>query len=263
MLILCALIYALIWIAVFIHEAGHLVAARLTGMKVFRFKVGIGPHLRLRIGGTEYCFGIIPLGGYVFMPGGKETFEILKETGEADTFFRNNPDFLEHVTDDEDWTWQGRFTRSAFIFAAGPLANLATAAVMWWGAAYCLPDGNATYGKVFEGATHAAGSQVKALVTGESAPKRDAADFSTLEIAAALLFGLSLLSGFSNLIPVTGSDGFGILTCAVLGFCTVVLSIRDPRDGSAIRKKMGEWGGFFYVALLSFFFFLVLFELLG
>lgn len=55
---------------VFIHEAGHFVAARLSGMRVERFSVGFGPVLRSRRRGqTEWCLSAIPFGGYVKVAG--------------------------------------------------------------------------------------------------------------------------------------------------------------------------------------------------
>ena len=55
---------------IFVHELGHLLAAKLVGVQVHRFSIGFGrPLARLRIGETEYCIAPIPLGGYVQMLG--------------------------------------------------------------------------------------------------------------------------------------------------------------------------------------------------
>jgi regulator of sigma E protease len=60
----------LIGLLIFVHEAGHLLVARWTGMKVDRFSLGFGhPIVRIRRGETEYCLGWIPLGGYVLIAG--------------------------------------------------------------------------------------------------------------------------------------------------------------------------------------------------
>jgi regulator of sigma E protease len=49
-----------------IHELGHLLAAKASGIPVRRFSVGFGPPLvSFRRGGTEYWLSVIPLGGYV------------------------------------------------------------------------------------------------------------------------------------------------------------------------------------------------------
>ena len=55
---------------IFVHELGHLLAAKLVGVQVHRFSIGFGrPLARLRLGETEYCVAPIPLGGYVQMLG--------------------------------------------------------------------------------------------------------------------------------------------------------------------------------------------------
>ena len=59
---------AAISILVAVHEYGHYIVGRWTGMKVLRFSIGFGKPIWKRIGGkdqTEYCISAIPLGGYV------------------------------------------------------------------------------------------------------------------------------------------------------------------------------------------------------
>ena len=55
---------------IFIHELGHFVAAKAMGMKVTEFAVGFKPALfQKKIGETNYVLGMLPLGGYVSIPG--------------------------------------------------------------------------------------------------------------------------------------------------------------------------------------------------
>jgi regulator of sigma E protease len=55
-------------IVVFVHEFGHFIAAKLTGVYAPRFSIGFGPSLlRKRWGETEYVVAALPLGGYVRM----------------------------------------------------------------------------------------------------------------------------------------------------------------------------------------------------
>ena len=50
---------------VFVHEAGHFITAKLTGMQVDEFAIGFGPKLYSRkYGETVYSLRIIPLGGF-------------------------------------------------------------------------------------------------------------------------------------------------------------------------------------------------------
>jgi membrane-associated protease RseP (regulator of RpoE activity) len=53
-----------------LHEIGHLVPAKMFGVRVGQYMIGFGPTLwSRRIGETEYGFKAIPLGGYISMAG--------------------------------------------------------------------------------------------------------------------------------------------------------------------------------------------------
>jgi regulator of sigma E protease len=55
---------------VFVHELGHFLTARAVGMRPRRFYIGFPPALaKTRRNGIEYGIGVIPLGGYVKIPG--------------------------------------------------------------------------------------------------------------------------------------------------------------------------------------------------
>src|SRR5437764_5579053 len=55
-------------LVIFVHELGHFLAAKATGVYAPRFSIGFGPALlRLRRGETEYILAALPLGGYVRM----------------------------------------------------------------------------------------------------------------------------------------------------------------------------------------------------
>src|SRR5882724_5542081 len=57
-------------ISVCLHEAGHMVTAKMFGMKVTRYFVGFGPTLwSFRRGETEYGVKAIPAGGFVKIVG--------------------------------------------------------------------------------------------------------------------------------------------------------------------------------------------------
>jgi regulator of sigma E protease len=90
---------------IFVHELGHLLAAKLVDVKVLRFSIGFGPPLlRARFGETEYCLAPIPLGGYVSMLGqGNEDVPI----AEQERALSNKPLWARYL-----------------VLGAGPLANL-------------------------------------------------------------------------------------------------------------------------------------------
>jgi membrane-associated protease RseP (regulator of RpoE activity) len=57
-------------ISIGIHEIGHLVPAKLFGVKVRQYMIGFGPTVWSKTKGeTEYGFKAIPLGGYILMTG--------------------------------------------------------------------------------------------------------------------------------------------------------------------------------------------------
>ena len=57
-------------VSIALHELGHLVPAKLFGVKVGQYMIGFGPTLFSRKRGeTEYGVKAIPLGGYISMAG--------------------------------------------------------------------------------------------------------------------------------------------------------------------------------------------------
>jgi membrane-associated protease RseP (regulator of RpoE activity) len=57
-------------VSIGLHEVGHLVPAKLFGVKVGQYMIGFGKTLWSRkVGETEYGFKAIPMGGYISMAG--------------------------------------------------------------------------------------------------------------------------------------------------------------------------------------------------
>src|SRR5881398_2891317 len=55
---------------IILHEFGHFIVAKQTGMRVERFSLFFPPLLvRKKVGETEYAIGATPLGGYVKITG--------------------------------------------------------------------------------------------------------------------------------------------------------------------------------------------------
>jgi len=102
---------------VFVHELGHFIAAKRSGVKVEKFSLGFPPNIiSKKIGETEYCIGIIPLGGYVKMKG-------------------DIPDFADDSTapsGDPDEFMSAPNWKKATIIAAGPLMNFVAAFVLFF-----------------------------------------------------------------------------------------------------------------------------------
>jgi regulator of sigma E protease len=59
-------VFAIVSLLILVHELGHFAVARLVGIPVSRFSLGMGRALwSVQRGETEYRISIIPLGGYV------------------------------------------------------------------------------------------------------------------------------------------------------------------------------------------------------
>lgn len=100
-------------VIVFVHELGHFLAAKRTGVKVLTFSIGMGPRLvGFTRGETEYVVSAVPFGGYVRMAG-------------------DNP---EEELQGQDWEFLSKPKRvRALIVAAGPFMNLVLALVIFVG----------------------------------------------------------------------------------------------------------------------------------
>jgi len=69
-------------VLIFVHELGHFGAAKLVGVEVQRFSIGLGPKIfGFKWGETEYVFSAIPLGGYVKMGGMEDEVMEMVEGG--------------------------------------------------------------------------------------------------------------------------------------------------------------------------------------
>jgi regulator of sigma E protease len=71
-------------VLIIVHETGHFLMAKRSGVRVIRYSVGYPPKLfGIRRGETEYAFGATPMGGYVRMLGDEVAEEPTAETLEG------------------------------------------------------------------------------------------------------------------------------------------------------------------------------------
>ncbi|HCL65712.1 MAG TPA: RIP metalloprotease RseP [Rhizobium sp.] len=108
---------------VFVHELGHYLAARWSGIRILAFSVGFGPEL---VGytdshGTRWKISAIPLGGYV------------RFYGDADASSRPGDTELSDLSPAERaQTLSGaKLWKRAVTVAAGPIANFLLAIVIF------------------------------------------------------------------------------------------------------------------------------------
>ena len=60
-------------LVIFIHEFGHFAVAKLSGIKVNEFSLGMGPRVfGFKKGETDYSLRALPIGGFVAMEGEDE-----------------------------------------------------------------------------------------------------------------------------------------------------------------------------------------------
>ena len=61
---------------IIVHEFGHFIAAKLNGVKVVEFSIGMGPKILSHQGKeTRYSLSLLPIGGYVQMLGEEEAVD--------------------------------------------------------------------------------------------------------------------------------------------------------------------------------------------
>ena len=106
-----------------VHEFGHFTAAKLSGIQVNEFAIGMGPALWKKIaGGTQYTLRLLPVGGYVAMEG-----EGSPESNQAERAGEDQPPAGENPIPPEERTGipfpQAAIWKRAATMAAGPLMN--------------------------------------------------------------------------------------------------------------------------------------------
>lgn len=105
--IIIILFLVALFVAIFLHELGHFVAAKRAGVKVDEFGIGIPPPrlLGIKRGETVYSINAIPIGAFV------------KAAGE------NDPTVPRSLAGKGPWTRLG-------VYAAGPLVNIFLAFIL-------------------------------------------------------------------------------------------------------------------------------------
>jgi len=100
---------------IILHEAGHFVAAKATGMRVERFFLFFGPTIwSFKRGETEYGVKVIPLGGYVKITGMNPEEDVPPEVAHR-SYYRQK-------------VW-----KRIVVVAAGPAVNIVLAFLILFG----------------------------------------------------------------------------------------------------------------------------------
>ncbi|MBI3765146.1 MAG: RIP metalloprotease RseP, partial [Ignavibacteriales bacterium] len=104
-------------VLIFIHELGHFLAAKLTGMRVDRFSIGFPPRaFGKKIGDTDYCISWLPVGGYVKIAG------MVDESMDTD-FLEKEPQL---------WEFRSKSVWARmFVLSAGVIMNVVLALIIF------------------------------------------------------------------------------------------------------------------------------------
>lgn len=168
----------LLGVLVFLHELGHFAAAKLSGVAVEAFSIGMGPvllHKEWR--GTDWRFSLLPFGGYCAMKGEKDFEESFEKNVvlEKDSFFGVKAIFRAIIG------FAGPF--SNFLFAVFAFFIIALTGYTYYSAGNKIQLANEVYPELHSAAAEAG------LLTGDRIIKinqKEIKDFSELYAEVAL-----------------------------------------------------------------------------
>lgn len=129
--------FGLIMLSVACHEVGHMVPAKIFGVRVPTYSIGFGPKLwAIRRGDTEYGIRWLPLGGYVqllgmYPPARPRTKPLSRwqqflEQARAEEYRDITP------ADDGHLFYQKRTWQKIIIMVSGPAMNVLIAFGLFW-----------------------------------------------------------------------------------------------------------------------------------
>jgi regulator of sigma E protease len=107
-------------IVVIVHEAGHFIAARLSGIKVEAFSIGWGKVLYSRMWKeTEFRISLFPLGGYCKMQGEQAMIQAWETKAKT-------------IDTDEGDMYAASWWKRIIVSLSGPFMNLIFAAIIFF-----------------------------------------------------------------------------------------------------------------------------------
>ena len=168
----------LLGVLVFIHELGHFLASKASGVAVEAFSIGMGPvllHKEWR--GTDWRLSLLPFGGYCAMKGEKDFEESFDKNVvlEKDSFYGVKAAFRAAIG------FAGPFTN--FLFAVFAFFVIALTGYTYYSAGNKIQLANEVYPELHSAAADAG------LLTGDKIIKinnKEIADFSDLYTEVAV-----------------------------------------------------------------------------
>lgn len=155
-------------LVIFLHEFGHFLVCRLTGIKVEAFSFGFGKELWGRTSGpTRYSIRLVPLGGYV-KPAGESIDEL---SGAPDEYFA------------KPW-----YTRLGVVFA-GPVMNYLLAFALFSGVILLVGEPRASDAPVIGDLTQGYPADLAGLKPGDRVLKVDGVTVANWQEMAGRIAG--------------------------------------------------------------------------
>lgn len=163
-----------------LHEIGHLVPAKLFGVRVGQYMIGFGPRLwSKRIGETEYGFKALPVGGFISMSGMYPASEGKPARGIFRTLVQDarsaNDETIVDGAKDRVFYRLPVFKR-IIVMLGGPLMNLILAVIIFTvlASGIGLQQGTTTIASVTECVLPAGTSQTECEPNDAASPAADA-----------------------------------------------------------------------------------------
>ncbi|MDR1852918.1 MAG: site-2 protease family protein [Propionibacteriaceae bacterium] len=130
--------FLLILVTVALHEVGHMVPAKIFGVRVPQYFVGFGPTAwSFKKGGTEYGIKWFPLGGFVRLLGMYPPARSGKETRFKAWMDEARGAEWDEITADDvasgNLFYQKKTWQKIIVMFGGPCMNLVLAFLIFWG----------------------------------------------------------------------------------------------------------------------------------
>ncbi len=209
------------------HEAGHFAVAKLLGINVVEFSVGMGPLLtQNEKNGTKYSFRLLPIGGYCALEG---------EDGVDDEGNLIPSDDPKAFVNAPGW-------KRLLVLLAGSAVNLIVGFLIFVAVYTVVADGKVGFGRVLEvsllecrdmfveifrflGGLFNGSSSVEDVsgIVGIVAVVADTASYGLINVFY-LIGLLSVNLSIMNMLPIPGLDGGRIFIMFIKWICGGKLS---------------------------------------
>ena len=203
-------------LVIFIHEFGHFITAKRSGVKVNEFSIGMGPLLFSRTKGeTQYSVRLLPIGGFCQMEG-----------------------------EDEDSDDEGSFTNASVwkriaITVAGAVMNLVLGfLILGILTATGGSIASRTVGKFYEdSATEASGLKIGDKIVNPYFSTDSAAALRAVEIGAEAVLKATMVDGVYNKDPHKYEDAVRYSTVTFTKVLADNLNVIDSTAASMCRDN--------------------------